>query len=107
MKILLNGLEYQKEEFKKKCKHFAEEVKSYGEQNRFLKSCRKAILGDGSYRQWKADEIAWKLEIMKIYFPNETKALIEYVENEKILREQKRQIREQKNKMLELRDKSL
>ena len=104
---MFNGLEYQKEEFEKKCKHFAEKVKSYGEQNKFIKGCRKAILGDGSYRQWTSDEIAWKVEILKKYFPNETKSMLEYVEHEKIVREQKKQAREQRNKMLELRDRSI
>ena len=102
---MFDGLKYKKEEFEKKCKYYAEKVSSYTEQNKFIKGCRKSILGDGSYRQWTREEIVWRVEILEKYFPNETKVMLEYVEHEKIVRERKKKVREQRDKLLDMREK--
>ena len=85
-----------KEQFIKRCEYYANIEKSYTKQTKFLKLCRFRMLGDRNSRMWTGDELVWRIEILKRYFPKETEKMLEYVENEKKIREKKRKIREQR-----------
>ena len=69
--------------FETKCKYYAEDVKQYTKQTRFLTNCKGCFVGkiEGK-RPWGEEEKALKVDILEKYFPGTKEKFIKYAKDE-------------------------